>query len=109
MIWAPLQLGPRGELHIIVSMVRYTGMCRPNWCILHKKYINMGPIMTSPPKKKTNKQTNMRQIMVVNSDFGCWCITFQKRVDYGHSMLCVGNLCENIVCNNVFNVTILRI
>ena len=51
----------------------------------------------------------MRQIMVVNSSFGSWCITFHKRVDYGRSMLCVGNLRENIVCNNVFNVTILGI
>ena len=41
--------------------------------------------------------------MEVNSNFGSWCITFHKRVDYGHSMLCVGNLRENIVCNNVFN------
>ena len=45
--------------------------------------------------------------MEVDSNFGSWCITFYKRVDYGHIMLCAGNLRENIVCNNVFNVTIL--
>ena len=61
----------------------------------------------TPPKKK--QQRNMRQIMVVNLNFGIWCITYHKRVNYGHSMLRVGNLHENIVWNNVFNVTILRI
>ena len=67
--------------------------------------------MTPLLKKKTKKKTkqNMRQIMVVNSHFGSWYITFHKRVNYGHSMLFAGNLRENIVCNNVFNVTILRI
>ena len=57
-----------------------------------------------PPQKNRN----MRQIMVVNYILAVG-VSRSKRVDYGHSMLCVGNLHENIVCNNVFNVTILRI
>ena len=41
------------------TCVRYTGMYRPNGWILHKKSVNMGPILT-PPKKK--KSRNMDQI-----------------------------------------------
>ena len=44
--------------------------------------------------------------MVVNSNVGSWCITFHKRVDNEHSMLCVGNLRENIVCNNLTYISL---
>ena len=35
-------------------------MCRPNWCILHKKFVDMGPIMT--PQKRKHESNHGSQL-----------------------------------------------